>query len=301
MENHIDLRVDGARVKLFTVGGSTTAEKDRAVGYKDTEDREDGKLEARVPVKAGPRVVGVTFQKRNWYVEGVGVTRLPAASDSYASGKKTEQTYGKIEMGVDSIDIVGPFDGKRPDETPSRRQIFVCRPAGRDGEKPCATRILSTLARRAYRRPVTADDAQTLLGFYDEGRKQAGFDAGIQRALERILVSPNFLFRIENDPPNAAPGAVYALSDLELASRLSFFLWSSVPDDQLIELAARGTLKDKAVLDQQVSRMLNDPRSKALLEQFLRSMALRAQHEHAQAGLAGVSRVRRYPAPGLSA
>jgi hypothetical protein len=135
-------------------------------------------------------------------------------------------------------------------------------------EKPCATQILSTLARRAYRRPVTGKDVDTLLNFYEAGRNAGGFDQGIQRALERLLTDPDFLFRIERDPANVGPGTAYRLTDVELASRLSFFLWSSIPDDELLDVAVRGKLKDPAVLERQVRRMLADARSKALVENF---------------------------------
>ena len=152
-----------------------------------------------------------------------------------------------------------------PRDSPSRRRIFVCRPASSAEEAPCATKILSTLARRAYRRPATADDVQTLLGFYTSARADGDFDAGIRAALERLLVSPDFLFRIEADPAGAARGAAYRLSDVELASRLSFFLWSSIPDDELLDLAIGGQLRDPAVLEQQARRMLADPRARAAL------------------------------------
>ena len=267
-ENEIDIRLDGALVRRFSIGSETTLEQDRGAGYKETEDTEDSGLHIRLPVKAGPHSVGVTFRNSTWYVEGVGVSRLPAASDSFASGKKTERTYGKIQMGVDSIDIAGPFDATAPVQTPSRQAIFMCRPTDRTDEEACARTILSTLARRAYRRPVTEDDVQTLLGFFTAGRHDGGFDAGIQRALERLLVSPNLLFRIERDPGDVEPGTAYRLSDLELASRLSFFLWSSIPDDELLDLAARGKLEDPAVLEQQVRRMLDDGRAEALVSNF---------------------------------
>ena len=267
-ENEIDVRLDGALIKRFSIGGENTTEQDRTAGYKETEDTEDAGLYVRIPVKAGPHSVGVTFRNTTWYVEGVGVSRLPAASDSFASGKQTERTYGKIQMGVDSIDIAGPFDATAPDETPSRRRIFVCRPTDGQDEEACAKTILSTLARRAYRRPVTEDEIRTLTAFFEAGRSQGGFEAGIQQALERLLVSPNFLFRVERDPVHVEPGTAYRLSDLELASRLSFFLWSSIPDDELLDLAARGSLEDAAVLEQQVRRMLADDRASALTGNF---------------------------------
>src|SRR5262249_1822923 len=152
---------------------------------------------------------------------------------------------------------------------PSRRKIFVCRPKDATSEASCARKILSTLALRAYRRPLMEQDVQTLLDFYKEGRANAAFDAGIQRGLERILSSPNFLFRIEREPPNAVAGSVYHVNDLDLASRLSFFLWSSIPDDELLNTAIAGKLKQPVVLEQQVRRMLADPRASALVENFV--------------------------------
>ncbi|MFB3140650.1 MAG: DUF1592 domain-containing protein, partial [Candidatus Acidiferrales bacterium] len=173
---------------------------------------------------------------------------------------------------VDNISISGPFHPKGLGDTPSRRKIFVCSPAGIADEEPCAKKILSTLARRAYRRPVTEADVLTLLQFYQVGRSPGGFEAGIGTAIQGILVSPEFLFRMERDPERSnekvAPGTAYPVSNLELASRLSFFLWSSIPDDQLLGLAERGKLSDPAVLEQQVMRMLADSRSKALVGNF---------------------------------
>ena len=164
--------------------------------------------------------------------------------------------------------IGGPYAAKRPDDTPSRRRIFVCRPATRASEEPCARKILSTLARRAYRRPVTGPEVQTLLSFYREGRAENGFEAGIQRGLRRILSAPSFLFRVEREPANVPAGAPYRLDAVDLASRLSFFLWSSIPDDELLDVAVRGTLTDPVVLERQVRRLLRDPRSQALVDNF---------------------------------
>ncbi len=152
-----------------------------------------------------------------------------------------------------------------PADSPSRQLLFVCHPASASDELPCAKKILSHLARRAYRRSATSDDVDTLLAFYKRGRTAGTFDDGIRAALERVLVSPDFLFRIETDPDGAAPGSVYRVSDVELASRLSFFLWSSIPDDTLLDLAISGKLHEPAILDQQVSRMFADPRTRASL------------------------------------
>jgi hypothetical protein len=172
---------------------------------------------------------------------------------------------------IASVIISGPYGADGAGDTPSRRQIFQCRPgaAASDVEaSTCARTILSTLARRAYRRPVTEDDLGRLLQFYAQGRIEGGFERGIQRAIERVLVSPEFLFRIERNPDGAMAGDVYKVSDLELASRLSFFLWSSIPDDALLDVATRGELRDPAVLDREVRRMLADPRSTALVTNF---------------------------------
>ena len=165
--------------------------------------------------------------------------------------------------------MIGPYDGQAPTDTPSRRAIFTCYPDGDADERPCAERILASLARRAYRRPVTAADTAPLLAAFEAGRSAGDrFDDGIRWAIEALLVSPKFLFRVEHDSADGAPGAPYRITDLDLASRLSFFLWSSIPDDELVDLAAGGELSDPAVLDRQVRRMLSDPRSQALVENF---------------------------------
>jgi hypothetical protein len=192
---------------------------------------------------------------------------------------------------IASVTIAGPYDVSSPGESASRRRIFICRPpavvpdvpvasasavstarrsapATEAAERGCAKRIISTLARRAYRRPLTDTDLQDLMPFYEQGRADGTFDLGIQKALERLLVSSQFLFRIERQPPGVAPGSAYRVSDLELASRLSFFLWSSIPDDELLDLAAAGKLKDPRLVAQQVKRMLADPRSQALTTNF---------------------------------
>jgi hypothetical protein len=189
--------------------------------------------------------------------EGLGPDRIPIWSREY--------DVPSVPLFISSLLIGGPYNGHVPRDSPSRRRIYVCHPAGSAEETGCATKILSTLAQRAYRRPATGEDIQTLLGFYMDARAGGDFDTGVRAALERLLVSPDFLFRIEADPDNAAPGTVYRLSDVELASRVSFFLWSSIPDDELIDLAIRGKLRDAGVLDRQVRRMLADPRARGAL------------------------------------
>jgi hypothetical protein len=169
---------------------------------------------------------------------------------------------------VTGITIDGPYNITGPGDTPSRAKLFVCHPATKQEEEPCARKIMATVARRAFRRPVTDADLKPLLAFYQKGRAARDFDLGIEKALFAMLVSPDFLFRTEQDPRGSAPGSVYRVSDFELASRLSFFLWSSVPDDQLLDLAEKGKLKDPAVLDQQVHRLLDDPRADSLVSNF---------------------------------
>lgn len=176
--------------------------------------------------------------------------------------------HPRIQPAVYSISVNGPYNARGAGDTPSRRRLLVCAPSSAVAEKACATRIFSTLARRAYRRPVTAADVQAPLHFFDEGRRDGGFEAGVEMGLRAILVSPEFLFRIEQDPQGAAHGSAYHIDDLQLASRLSFFLWSSIPDDELLDVAAAGKLSDRATLERQVRRMLADIRFSALIENF---------------------------------
>ena len=251
--NQIEIRVDGDKIAQFAIGAG-------APGAKPLPQNADDVLQARVPVKAGLRRVVATFVKTgDAEPEGAGPDRIP----SWSRESDTVATPAAIS----SLLIGGPYKGAIPQDSPSRALIFGCHPAGTAEEMPCATKILSTLARRAYRRAATPDDLQTLVRFYTAARAGSGFDEGIRAALERVLVSPDFLFRIEVDPPQAAPGEVYRISGVELASRLSFFLWSSTPDDRLLDLAIAGKLQDPAILKQQVSRMLADPRARASLVQ----------------------------------
>ena len=181
--------------------------------------------------------------------------------------------------GIQTVVITGPFKATSPGDTPSRHRVFVCRPdrvpvsavepsTSAETEDGRARRIVTTLARRAYRRPPLDDEVETLMGFYQQGRGDGDFETGIQQALARILVAPAFLFRVEAEPRGVQAGAAYRLSDLDLASRLSFFLWSSIPDDELLEVAGKGRLRDPMVLGQQVKRMLADPKSEALTTNF---------------------------------
>ena len=265
--HQLDVRLDGARLKLFTIGGKRfgrSAPIFSTAGMGDPEQEvyerhADDHLEVRFSASAGPHLVGVAFLKET------SMTETPLRQPM---SKYDRHNYKGGDPGVGSVSIGGPYNAKGLGETPSRRKIFECRPSSAQEEKPCARKILSTLAHRAYRRPLTEEDIQTLLDFYTAGRDEGGFEAGIGRALERILVGPEFLFRIEVDPENVAPDTAYRISDLELASRLSFFLWSSIPDDQLLDLAEGGKLQDPVVLEQQVRRLLKDSRSKALVNNF---------------------------------
>jgi mono/diheme cytochrome c family protein len=250
--HQLEISVDGERKQLVTIGGPPAPGAGRG--------RSAAPTMFRIPVKAGPRLIGVTFVQRS------------EALDE-ATLRPRDRSRGTLPA-VAAVTIRGPYKGTGPDkgtgpgDTPSRQRIFTCRPQSAAEELPCAKKILSTLTRLAYRRPVTDNDLSEIMTFYDEGRKQRDFDLGIQTALERLLVSPQFLYRIEKDPAGAAPGTVYHLNDLELASRLSFFLWSSIPDEELLNAAASGKLKDPAVYEQQVRRMLADARSESMVTNF---------------------------------
>jgi mono/diheme cytochrome c family protein len=258
--------------------------KVRIIGVQPTgEQVESDPYQVRVPVKAGLHTVGVTSPRENLKPEaeapggrgggggrGAGaVPQVPYPVDLRLSGsriKRFDVPGGTPE--VSKLIIGGPYNPTGRGLTPSRSKIFTCRPAAAKDEPACARSILTNLARRAFRRPVTPADTQPLYAFYEKGRAGADFESGIQNALQAMLVSPEFLFRIEQDPPRAVAGKTYRISDNELASRLSFFLWSTIPDDQLLDLAERGKLKDPVVLQQQVRRMLDDPRSDALISNF---------------------------------
>ncbi len=265
-QSQIEIRVDGVRVGQFTLGGGAELAAQAAADYREVKAGDmtnaDDALQVRVPLKAGLRTVVATLLKSNdVQPEGLGPARIPIWS--------REGDVPTASAAISSLLIGGPYNAQVPQDSPSRRLVFVCRPASSVEENACATKILSTLARRAYRRASTEEDVRVLLGFYKTARAGGNFDAGIRAALERVLVSPDFLFRIETEPANIPPGTVYRLSDVELASRLSFFLWSSIPDDQLLDLAIRGRLRDASVLDQQVRRMLADPRARtSLVENF---------------------------------
>jgi len=248
--------IDGSKIFEKTIGGEDdmkAIDQQQAPAVAAI----NGRFQ-NIPLKvtAGPHKVGVTFVARTYaesddvlyaFRPGVGEDRIPR---------------------VASVEIQGPFTATGLGETPSRHRVFVCRPATAAEERACATRILSTLARRAYRRPVTEQDLAAPMSFYSEARAGGDFDAGIQAALPAILASPKFLYRAERTPANLAPGSVHRISDLELASRLSFFLQSRIPDDELLRLAEQKQLGDPLVVDAQVKRLLADPRSSTLISSF---------------------------------
>lgn len=216
----------------------------------------------RLPVSAGEHTLTVALRD----------TKRPAG---------VNDIYSVYSVGgsIDSLEVLGPFDATGPGETQSRQRVFSCYPQSNDEERGCAERIAVDLATQAFREPVTLQDIAPVMDFYEQGYREGGFENGIQQALSRVLVDPRFLFRFEEEPADLAPGTVYAISDLELASRLSFFLWSSIPDAELLGLAEQGKLSDKKVLSAQVQRMLADPKAKALVDNFagqwlqLRSLA----------------------------
>ena len=270
--HQLDVRIDGTLVKRFTVGGEAPGRPVpstfNATGdagdprWEEYVRNADDELEVRVPVDAGPRLVGVSFVRTMSEPEGI-------LQPHQAGEVLSNEIFYDGNANVYSVAIGGPYQITGPGDTPSRRKIFSCRPESSSDEEACATKILSRLARSAYRRPVTAKDTEVLLGFFKNGRSAGGsFDTGIQLALERLLVEPKFLLRIEPDPAVATPGGAYRLSDGEVASRLSFFLWSSIPDEELIDLAEREQLSDPRILEQQVQRMLADARASTLVDNF---------------------------------
>jgi hypothetical protein len=242
-ERHeIELSVDGVRVAVEAVDAQPPGTRPR---------RTSEQVAFRAPLTAGPHLVGITF-----------VERSEALDESITRGRmRGRGTLPAIAMAT----IRGPYDATGPGDTPSRERVYVCQPSAAAEETACAEQILRTLARRAYRRPATDADVAELMPFYDMGRAEGSFDTGIQFALERLLVSPQFLYRVEREPSEAG---AFLVSDLELASRLSFFLWSSIPDDELLSAAERGTLREPGILSAQVQRMLADPRSESLVTNF---------------------------------
>jgi len=256
----LEVTFDGQRVRLERFGGKN----DELANYLNPTaagDDLEKRFQSRLSVKAGPHTIGVAFLKKS-----------SATTVELLQPFERERIDPITPVGIpelDQVTIEGPFNVTGPGDSPSRRRIFTCKSADGAPGVACARMILSTLGRRAYRRPLTDSETDRLLGFYQRERKGGGtFDAGIENALAFVLVSPQFLFRFERDPDVAPADGVFRLSDLELASRLSFFIWSSIPDDQLLDVAVKGRLKDPVVLEQQVKRMLADPRARALGSNF---------------------------------
>lgn len=273
--HEIEIRFDTKLIATFQVGGEEPDVLQAPASYGGNQfgDREwedymlfaDSNLRLRFDAEAGPHIVGVSFVRQ--LTEPEGVLQPP---QSVFAAAVNEMRDG--DAAIEVAQITGPFEPGEPGSTPSRRTIFTCSPDDNDSssEEACAIEIISDIANKAYRRPLEQTDIDTLLDFYRIGRGdgQLTFDSGIQLAIERILISPDFLFRVEREPQNIGPGLNYDLSDLELASRLSFFLWSSIPDAELLELAEKSKLQDDNVLEEQIDRMLADPRSSALIKNF---------------------------------
>ena len=253
-EHLFEVSIDGERVFAVPVGGEAD-NKASDTNMSEAANKIDDRLKTRVKVKAGPHMVGVTFAKRN-------------ASESDEPLQPHERDHDLQNMNgipiIDHVNVTGPYNPTGPGDTPSRRRIFACKPTQASAEAGCARRILTNLATRAYRRPVTSADMEPVLALYDAGRKKGNFDEGIEQGLRLILASPKFLFRTESAPASG----VGKVSDVELASRLSFFLWSSIPDEELLNVASKGTLSQPATLERQVKRMLADPKSRALVDNF---------------------------------
>ena len=274
--HELELTLDGERLRVFEI----VPDRNELHGYYADEDVDRGLL-VRLSVDAGPHVVGAAFLKKSSAL--IETERQPY--DAHFNMDRHPRT----QPAVRSVAIAGPFEATGAGDTPSRRRVFVCQPVVVAEEAACARTIIENLARRAYRRPVSGADLAPPLAFYERGRAHGGFEDGIELALRALLTSTEFLFRIERDPDGLAPGAAYRLSDVELASRLSFFLWSSLPDDELLDLAARGKLSEPDALEAQVARMLADPRAESLATNFA------GQWLHLRNLAASRPNLRRYP------
>jgi hypothetical protein len=266
-KHQVEVSVDGIRQQVFTLTPpARTGPIDPVAPEYAPEQAADSHLHFRAPVKGGPHVVQVAFIKRSSAL--IETERQP-----YLASYNSDRTP-RTQPALHSVSVAGPFNPTGIGDTPSRRRIFACHPNKPADEAGCARTIISTLAKRAYRRATTTDEIRTLFGFYKQGRADGTFEHGIEMALRAILTSPAFLFRIEQEAPSPSASPVqrrvqtYRISDIELASRLSFFLWSSIPDQQLLEAAMSGKLKDSVVLEKQVRRMLADPRAEALVDNF---------------------------------
>jgi cytochrome c553 len=257
--HELEIALDGARVFLGVVGGDADF---RALYEASTASSNaiDARLQVRVPVKAGSHTVSATFIEKSQVLD----TRL-----LHPFIRSSADTYDFTGLPhLSTLTVVGPLNATGVSDTPSRQKIFSCHPSRPADELPCARRILAKVASVAYRQPATDDDLQLLLEFYQAGRARGNFDTGIQQALQRMIAGPKFVFRIEHDRAGVAPGVPHRISDYDLASRLSFFLWSTIPDEELLRLAKQGTLGEPAVLDAQVRRMLADPKARALVSNF---------------------------------
>ncbi|MEO7649206.1 MAG: DUF1592 domain-containing protein [Bryobacteraceae bacterium] len=249
--HRVELTVDGVRAGIFTVTPTP-----RSTDHQNV----DKDLNVKIALTAGPHQIGAAFPRKTSAL-------LETERQPYQAHFNMDR-HPRIQPALYSISVLGPYEASGPGDSPSRRRIFVCQPSKPSDEQACAITILTNLLRRAYRRPVTTADLQMPLKFYRDARADGGFERGIEMALRALLVNPQFLFRIEKDPAGVASKSAYRIGDVELASRLSFFLWSTIPDDSLLDLAARGKLKDPVVLDQQVRRMLADPKADALTGNF---------------------------------
>ena len=255
-EPHVlEMTLDGKRLELFNV-----APDRNSLGSYYADEDVDKHLNLYIPVTAGPHVFAAAFLQKNAAL--IETERQPYQAQF------NQDRHPRQQPAVQSVSISGPFDPTGVGDTPSRSRIFTCQPTGPTDEADCAATIISKLARRAYRRPVSYQDIEMPLSFYEQGRANGRFEDGIELALRALLTSPEFLFRIERDPDDTPAGSAYWLSDVELASRLSFFLWSSIPDDTLIDLAEGERLRDPGVLEAQVRRMLADPRADTLTTSF---------------------------------
>ena len=270
--HQIEVSLDGERIDVFEFGGDAPgmpAPYSFAGNIRGSDDWEefmmaiaDEGFELEIPVQAGPRVIGATFPREIWEAEGIDQPRLFGYHLAVTELPDSNPALG-------SVSIEGPIVSQGPGLTPSREIIFSCSPEDYDAERGCAKEILTGLARKAYRRPLTEDDWLELSEFFESGFKEEGFDKGIQLALERILVAPDFLWRIQQDPAGLLPGESYEITDVELASRLSFFLWSGGPDEELLSLAENGRLRESGILKSQVTRMMDDPKAEAFIKNFI--------------------------------
>jgi len=255
----LEVTLDGSRIRLVHFGGPEEDKRSHANGMQ-TSDEIDARMAFRVRIPAGPHTIGVAFLRQS------DAETAEVWQQFQRTAIDSNETKGAPHL--DHATITGPYKSTGPGDTPSRRRIFICHPDSPKDEVGCARKILTSLASHAYRRPATDNDVEELLSFYQKGRNKGTFDQGIEVAIRRVISGPEFVFRMEDDPANVPANTPYRISDLELASRLSFFLWSTIPDDQLTTLAEQGKLHDPQVLTQQVRRMLADPKAESLVSNF---------------------------------